>query len=89
MTRALAHFAGTIALLLTMLLWFSLLDAHRADQVVDNAVGFRNEYRAILGGGLLAVFLSLLATIRGARWWLVQLVFSVGTLGFFTYALSR
>jgi len=89
MARALAHLAGTIAMLLTMLLWISLLDAGRADRVVDNFVGFQNEYRVVLGAGLLAIVLSFVAAVRGARWWFVEVVFSLATLGFFIYALSR
>jgi peptidoglycan biosynthesis protein MviN/MurJ (putative lipid II flippase) len=89
MARALAHLAGTIALLLTMLLWLSLLDAGRADRVVDNFAGFKNEYRVVLGTGLMAVVLSFVAAIRGARWWFFGMMFSLGTLGFFIYALSR
>jgi len=89
MSRALAHLAGTISMLLMMLLWLGLLDAGRADRVVDNLAGFRNEYRVVLGAGLLAVILSFVAAIRAARWWYVAVICSLGTLGFFTYALSR
>lgn len=89
MARAFAHLLGTIAMLLTSLLWLSLLDAGRADRFVDNLAGARNEYMIVLGAGLLAVVLLLVAAIRGAKWWLFGLAFSVATLGFFTYALSR
>ena len=89
MSRAFAHLAGTISVLLTMLLWLCLLDAGRADRIVDNLAGFRNEYRVVLGAGLLAVILSLVAAIRAARWWYVAVMCSLGTLGFFAYALSR
>jgi len=89
MSRALAHLAGTISMLLMMLLWLGLLDAGRADRIVDNLAGFRNEYRVVLGAGLLAVVLSFVAAIRAARWWYVAVICSLGTLGFFTYALSR
>jgi hypothetical protein len=89
MARALAHLAGTIAMLLTMLLWLSLLDAGRADRLVDNLAGFRNEYRVVLGTGLLAVLLSLVAAIRGAKAWYAVVFLALGTLGFFTFALSR
>lgn len=89
MSRAFAHLAGTISMLLTMLLWLSLLDAGKADRMVDNLVGFRNEYRVILGAALLAVFLSFVAAIRAAKWWYVAVMCSLGTLGFFIYALSR
>jgi uncharacterized protein (DUF58 family) len=43
----------------------------------------------VLGAGLLAVVLSFVAAIRTARWWYVAVMCSLGTLGFFTYALSR
>ena len=45
-SRAWAHLAGTISMLLTMLLWLCLLDAGRADRIADNLAGFRNEYAA-------------------------------------------
>jgi len=51
MSRGFAHLAGTTSMLLTMLLWISLLDAGRADRIVDNLAGFRNEYRVVLGAG--------------------------------------
>ena len=89
MWRAFAHLAGTLSVLLTMLLWLSVLDAGKADRIVDNVVGFQNEYRAVLGAGLFAVFLSFVAVIRATKWWYVGVMFSLGTLGFFTYALSR
>jgi hypothetical protein len=87
--RALAHLAGSISMLLTMLLWLSLLDPVKADRIVDNFAGFRNEYRVVLGAGLLAVLLSLVAAVRAASWWYVAVMCSLGTLGFFTYALAR
>ena len=89
MTRAFAHLMGTIAMLLTTLLWLSLLQAGRADRMVDNLVGSQNEYKIVLGVALLAVMLGFVAAIRGAKWWFLGLAFSVGTLGFFTYALSK
>lgn len=89
MTRAFAHLAGTIAMLLTSLLWLSLIHAGKADRLVDNLVGAENEYKVVLGTGLSAVVLLFVAVIRGAKWWAMGLAFSVGTLGFFTYALSR
>ena len=89
MSRAFAHLAGTISMLLTAILWLCLLDPGKADRMVDNLAGFRNEYRVVLGAGLVAVMLSFVAAIRAARWWYVALVCSLGTLGFFTYALSR
>jgi len=48
-------------MLLTTLLWLCLLDASRADRIADNLAGFRNEYRVVLGAGLLAVILSFVA----------------------------
>jgi len=76
-------------MLLTMLLWLSLLNAGRADHIVDSLAGFRNEYRVVLGAGLLAVFLAFVAAVRGAKWWYIAVMCSLATLGFFTYALSR
>jgi hypothetical protein len=89
MSRAVAHLAGTISMLLTTLLWLCLLEPSRADRIVDNFAGFRNEYRVVLGAGLLAVILSFVAAIRAARWWYVAVLCSLGTLSVFTYALSR
>jgi hypothetical protein len=76
-------------MLLTSLLWLSLLDAGKADRVVDNLAGAQNEYKIVLGIALLAVALAFVAAIRGAKGWFLGLAVSVGTLGFFTYALSR
>ena len=89
MARAVANLLGTIAMLLTTLLWLSLLDAGWADRFVDQLVGAHNEYKIVLGTALLAVMLAFVAAIRGAKGWLLGLAVSVGTLGFFTYALSR
>jgi hypothetical protein len=89
MTRSFARLLGTIAMLLTTLLWFALLEARRADRLIDKLAGAQNEYMIVLGTGLLAVVIVFVAAIRGARWWCIGLAFSVGTLGFFTYALSR
>jgi len=89
MSRAFAHLAGAISMLLTAILWLCLLDPGKADRIVDNLAGFRNEYRVVLGAGLVAVLLSFVAAIRAARWWYAALGCSLGTLGFFTYALSR
>ncbi|MGZ4816958.1 MAG: hypothetical protein ACXVZV_16210 [Terriglobales bacterium] len=58
------------------------------DRLADNLAGARNEFKVVLGAGLLAVVLALVAAIRAAKWWFVGLAFSLGTLGFFTYALS-
>jgi hypothetical protein len=89
MSRALAHLAGTISMLLMTLLWLCLLEPGRADRLVNNLAGFRNEYRIVLGAGLLAVILSFVAAIRAARWWYVAVMCSLGTLAVFTYGLSR
>jgi hypothetical protein len=89
MARAFANLLGVIAMLLTSLLWLSLLDAGRADRFVDDLSGAQNEYKIVLGTALLAVVLAFVAAIRGAKAWFLGLAVSVGTLGFFTYALSR
>ena len=89
MSRALAHLAGTIPMLLTTLLWLCLLDAGGADRIVDSVAGFRNEYRVVLSAGLLAVVLAFVAAIRAARWWYVAVLCSFGTLSVFTYARLR
>jgi hypothetical protein len=65
------------------------LDASRVDHLVDGLAGPQHEYKIVLGIALLAVALVFVADIRGAKWWFLGLAFSVGTLGFFTYALSR
>jgi len=89
MSRALAHLAGVVSMLLTTLLWLCLLEPSRADGIVDNLAGFRNEYRVVLGAGLLAVILSFVAAIRAARWWYAAVLCSLGTLSVFTYARLR
>ena len=76
-------------MLITSLLWFSLLDARKADRIVNSLAGADNEYKVVLGAGLLAVVLAFVAAIRGAKWWFMGLALSMGTLGFFTYTLSR
>jgi hypothetical protein len=58
-------------MLLTSLLWLSLLDAGKADRVVDNLAGAQNEYKIVLGIALLAVALAFVAAIRGAKGWLL------------------
>jgi len=64
------------------------LDASRVDHLVDGLAGPQHEYKIVLGIALLAVALVFVAAIRGAKWWF-GLAFSAGTLGFFTYALTR
>ena len=88
MARAFAHLLGTVAMLLTVLLWLSLLDASMADRLVDNLAGPQNEYKMVLGTGLLAVVFAFVAAIRAAKSWYVGVAFALGTLGVFTYALS-
>lgn len=89
MARALANLLGTTALFLTSLLWLSLLDAGRVDHFVDSIAGAQHEYKIVFGTAFVAVVLVFVAAIRGAKWWFLGFAFSVGTLGFFTYALSR
>ena len=89
MARALANLFGTTALLLTALLWLSLLDASRVDRFVDSLAGAQHEYKIVLGTAFLAVALMFVAAIRGTKWWFFGLAFSVATLGFFMYTLSR
>ena len=89
MSRALAHLAGTISMLLTTLLWLCLLDAGPADRIANSLAGIRNEYRAVLGAGLLAVVLAFVAAIHAARGWYIAVVCSLVTLAAFTYALSH
>jgi len=89
MTRALANLLGTVALLIDSLLWLSVLKASGADRFVNGVFGTRNEYKVVLGAALVGSIFSLAASIRGCRYWLLGLCFSVGTLGYFTYALSR
>jgi hypothetical protein len=88
MARAFAHVLGTVAMLLTVLLWVSLLNPHMADRLADKIAGAQNEYKMVLGAGLLAAGFSFAAAIRGARWWYVGVALSLGTLGFFTYILA-
>ncbi|HXX01073.1 MAG TPA: hypothetical protein VEJ00_07660 [Candidatus Acidoferrales bacterium] len=89
MARAFAHLAGAIAMLLTSLLWVALLHGGKADRFLDDLAGAQNEYKVVLGTALLAVILAFVAAIRADRRWFLGVAFSVGTLGFFTYALSR
>ncbi len=76
-------------MLLTSLLWLSLLDPGRADHFIDNLAGAESEYKIVLGTAISAVILGLVAAIRGAKWWFLGFAFSAATLGFFTYTLSR
>lgn len=75
-------------MLLTTVLWLLLLNAGKADRFVNSLAGSHNEYKVVLGAGLLAVLFAFVATMRGAKWWVFGLAFSVATLAFFTYSLS-
>ena len=77
------------AVRITALLWLSLLDASRVDHLVDSLAGAQHEYKIVLGTAFLAVALMFVAAIRGTKWWFLGLALSLGTLGFFTYALSQ
>lgn len=87
LSRALAHVAGVLSMLLTTLLWLCLLHPGRADRIADSLAGFRNEYRVVLGAGMMALVLAFVA-IQATRWWYVAVVCSLGTLAVFTYALA-
>jgi hypothetical protein len=88
MGRQFSHMLGTAGMLLTMLLWLSLLNPRRADHFVDSLAGSRHEYKIVLGAALLSMVLSFIAAIRGSRWWYIGIALSSGTLAFFTYTLS-
>ena len=83
-----SRFGQPLGLLLTSLLWLSVLDAGRVDRFIDSLAGSQHEYKIVLGTASLTVVLVFIAAIRGAKWWFLGFAFSVGTLGFFTYALS-
>jgi hypothetical protein len=88
MGRQFSHLLGAIGMLLTMVLWLSLLNPPKADHLVDSLAGSQNEYKFVLGAGLLSIVLSFIAAIRGSKWWYIGMAFSSGTLAFFTYSLS-
>ena len=88
MERPFSHLLGTTGLVLTMLLWLSLLNPPRADHLVNSLAGPQHEYKIVLGAALLAVVLAFVAAIRGSKWWYIGVVLSSGTLAFFTYTLS-
>jgi hypothetical protein len=75
-------------MLLTTLLWLSLLNPPRADHLVDSLAGAQHEYKIVLGAALLSMVLSFIAAIRGSKWWYIGMALSSGTLAFFTYTLS-
>jgi hypothetical protein len=88
MGRQFSHVLGTAGMLLTMLLWLSLLNPPKADHLVDNLAGPRHEYEIVLGAALLSTVFSFIAAIRGSKWWYIGVALSSGTLAFFTYSLS-
>jgi hypothetical protein len=88
MRRHFSHLLGTIAALISMLLWLSLLNPPGADRFVDNLAGAQHEYKIVLCAALLSVVLSFIAAVRGSRWWYAGVALSSATLAFFTYRLS-
>jgi hypothetical protein len=88
MGRQFSHLLGTAGMLLTMLLWLSLLNPRKADHFVDSLAGSQHEYKIVLGATLLSTVFSFIAAIRGSKWWYVGLALSSATLAFFTYSLS-
>lgn len=88
MGRSLSHLLGAAGLLLTMLLWLSLLNPSKADHFVDSLGGPQHEYKIVLGAALLSTGFSFIAAIRGSKWWYIGMALSSGTLAFFTYHLS-
>jgi hypothetical protein len=88
MGRQFSHVLGTAGMLLTMLLWLSLLNPPKADHLVDSFAGPQHEYKIVLGAALLSTVLSFIAAIRGSKWWYIGIALSSGTLAFFTYTLS-
>jgi hypothetical protein len=88
MGRQFSHLLGTTGMLLTVLLWLSLLNPPKADHLVNSLAGPQHEYKIVLGAALLSTVLSFIAAIRGSKWWYVGMAFSSGTLAFFTYSLS-
>ena len=88
MGRQFSHVLGAVGMLLTLLLWLSLLNPRRADHFVDSLAGSPHEYKIVLGAALLSTVLSFIAAIRGSKWWYIGIALSSGTLAFFTYTLS-
>jgi hypothetical protein len=88
MGRQFSHLLGTTGMLLTMLLWFSLLNPQKADHLVDSLAGSQHEDKIVLGAALLSTVFSFIAAIRGSKWWYVGMALSSATLAFFTYSLS-
>ena len=88
MGRQFSHLLGTTGALLTVLLWLSLLNPSKADHFIDTLAGAQHEYKIVLGAALLATAIAFVAAVSGSKWWYVGMVFSLGTLAFFTYSLS-
>jgi len=88
MGRQLSHLLGATGMLLTMLLWLSLLNPHRADHLANSLAGSQHEYKIVLGAALLATVFSFVGATRASKWWYIGVVLSSGTLAFFTYSLS-
>lgn len=88
MGRQFAHLLGTTGMLLTMLLWLSLLNPPKADHLVNSLAGPQHEYKMVLGAALLSTVFSFIAAIRGSKWWYIGMALSSATLAFFTYSLS-
>jgi hypothetical protein len=88
MGRQFFHMLGTAGMLLTMLLWLSLLNPPKADRLVDSLAGSQREYKIVLGAALLSTVLSFVAAIRGSKWWYIGMALWSGTLAFFAYTLS-
>jgi hypothetical protein len=88
MSRQFSHLLGTIGMLITLLLWLSLINPPKADRFVDNLAGSQNEYKMVLGAALLSTVFSFIAAVRGSKWWYVGMALSSATLAFFTYTLS-
>lgn len=88
MGRQVSHLLGAAGMLLTMLLWVSLLNPARADRLANSLAGAQHEYKIVLGAALLATLLTFVAAVRGSKWWYIGVVLASGTLAFFTYKLS-
>ncbi len=88
MGRQLSHLLGATGMLLTVLLWSSVLNPPKADHLVNSLVGSQHEYKIVLGAALLSTLFSFIAAIRGSKCWYIGIAFSSGTLAFFTYSLS-
>ena len=88
MSRQLSHLLGTIGMLITMLLWLSLLNPPKADRFVDHLAGSQYEYKIVLCAAMLSAVFSFIAAVRGSKWWYLGVALSSGTLAFFTYSLS-